>query len=124
MDVLLTAACCCLVPTPVSCDIRAHNLLQAHTAGTSLLLLLGLVAASFLSLDYGRPIVMRPEEVHYSATMFHCLTLTTAMLLPISAGLYSLFKRSMQQPGQSRCEGSTDSFWLEPYSVSSTFEEP
>ena len=28
MDVLLTASCCCLVPTPVNSHVRAHNLLQ------------------------------------------------------------------------------------------------
>ena len=28
MDVLLTASCCALVPTPVDSHVRAHNLLQ------------------------------------------------------------------------------------------------
>merc|ERR1712013_533091 len=36
MDVLLTAVCCCLVPTPVNSHVRAHNLLQVHSAFTNL----------------------------------------------------------------------------------------
>ena len=80
MDVLLTAACCALVPTPTSSDVRAHNLLQVvpspatalqvHTALTNLLLLLAGVAAVFLNLDYGLPIVWRPEEVAKFTTQF------------------------------------------------------
>ena len=31
MDVLLTAVCCCLVPTPVNSHVRAHNLLQVSS---------------------------------------------------------------------------------------------
>ena len=88
MDVLLTAVCCCLVPTPVNSHVRAHNLLQVssltlndwakfqkieliasylkfqvHSAFTNLLLLLVLLLAVFFSLDYNRPIVGRSEEV-------------------------------------------------------------
>ena len=31
MDVLLTAVCCCLVPTPLNSHVRAHNLLQVSS---------------------------------------------------------------------------------------------
>ena len=40
MDVFLTACCCSLVPTPTSSNIRAHNLLQAHTVLTNLVMMI------------------------------------------------------------------------------------
>merc|ERR1719187_2583370 len=57
MDVFLTACCCSLVPTPTSQNIRAHNLLQAHTLLTNLLLMICMSVCMFLSMDYSLPII-------------------------------------------------------------------
>merc|ERR1719495_2933428 len=92
MDVLLTAVCCCLVPTPVNSHVREHNLLQVHSAFTNLLLLLVLFLAVFFSLDYNRPIVKRSEKVDYPSSTFFNLTFTTSLLVPLSALLYAIFK--------------------------------
>merc|ERR1719462_494846 len=92
MDVLLTAVCCCLVPTPVNSHVRAHNLLQVHSAFTNLLLLLALLLTVFFSLDYSRPIVGRSELVDYPSSTFFNLTFATSLLVPLSALLYAIFK--------------------------------
>ena len=92
MDVFLTASCCCLAPTPTSPSIRAHNLLQAHSALTSCLLLAALAAAVFLSTDYGLPIISRPARLHYSSTTFYNLCLVATALLPVSISLYLIYK--------------------------------
>ena len=102
MDVLLTASCCCLVPTPVNSNIRAHNLLQVHTAATNLLLLLCLVATVFLSLDYSLPMVWRPDRVVYSANCFYSMCFATSLLLPLSTICYWLYKRERRLPGMTR----------------------
>jgi len=91
MDVLLTAVCCCLVPTPVNSHVRAHNLLQVHSAFTNLLLLLALLLTVFFSLDYNRPIV-RSAKVDYPSSTFFNLTFATSLLVPLSALLYAIFK--------------------------------
>lgn len=45
--------------------------LQVHTALTNLLLLLAGVAAVYFNLDYGLPIVWRPEEVASFFAIWH-----------------------------------------------------
>merc|ERR1719357_1606799 len=52
MDVFVTACCCSLIPTPSSSDVKAHNLLQAHTTVFNLMLLSLLACSVFSSLDY------------------------------------------------------------------------
>merc|ERR1719341_969165 len=108
MDVLLTASCCALVPTPVDSHVRAHNLLQVHTVLTNLLLLVMLLLTVFLNLDYDLPIVWRDEAVQYSkirilqcyndADVFFTLVLVTSLLVPLSAFFYAVFKWDSRLP--------------------------
>ena len=99
MNVFLTACCCCLVPTPTSSNIRAHNLLQAHTAITNILLLISVCVSIFLSIDYSVPIVRRPSRLVYSSTYFYNYCLVAVSLLPISTLFYLLYKKTMGYPG-------------------------
>ena len=71
MDVFLTACCCALVPTPTSSNIRAHNLLQAHSVLTNLVLMASLSVCMFLSIDYSLPIINRPWQLRYSSNYFY-----------------------------------------------------
>ena len=95
MDVFLTACCCALVPTPTSSNIRAHNLLQAHSVITNLLLMVSLGVCMFLSVDYSLPIINRPWQLRYSSTYFFNYCLIVILLLPVSMMLYALFKKSL-----------------------------
>jgi len=99
MDVFLSACCCCLVPTPTSSNIRAHNLLQAHTAITNILLLISVCVCTFFSIDYSVPIVRRPSRLVYSSTYFYNYCLVAVSLLPISTLFYLLYKKTMGYPG-------------------------
>ena len=100
MDVFLTACCCSLVPTPTSRNIRAHNLLQAHTLLTNLLLMISMSLCMFLSTDYSLPIIKRPWQLRYSSTYFFNYCLIVIILLPISLLLYLLFKKTMGEEGE------------------------
>jgi len=99
MDVFLTACCCCLVPTPTSSNIRAHNLLQAHNAVTNIFLLIAVLACIFFSIDYNVPIVRRPSRLAYSSDYFYNYCLLAVSLLPVSTLFYSVYKRTMGYPG-------------------------
>ena len=93
MDVFLTACCCSLVPTPTSSNIRAHNLLQAHSVFTNLLLMSCLGVCMFLSIDYNLPIINRPWQLSYSSTYFYNYALIAIVLLPASMIMYAVFKK-------------------------------
>ena len=100
MDVFLTACCCSLVPTPTSSNIRAHNLLQAHTVLTNLVMMICMGVCMFLSIDYSLPIINRPWRLRYSSTYFFNYCLVVIILLPLSLLLYMFFKVAMGVKGQ------------------------
>merc|ERR1719341_2831896 len=119
MDVLLTASCCSLVPTPVNSHVRAHNLLQVHTVLTNLLLLQMLLLAVFFSLDYGLPIVWR-NEVSYSYDVFFYVVLITSLMVPLSAFFYAIFKWDTRLPNCPRVTMFWRNLIITPLAVATT----
>ena len=95
MDVFLSAVCSSILPTPTSSCIRAHNLLQAHTLITNLLLFIALGVALFFNLDYWVPIVKRPDNLIISSSAFFTNCMLAICLFPVSYIFYYLYQREI-----------------------------
>ena len=98
-DIFLTACCSILVPTPSSANIRAHNLLQAHTVLTNLVMFVCLGFCLFFNIDYYLPVISRGSLKYNHYTFFNA-SLMVIFLPPISLLLYLIFKKLMGQTGQ------------------------